>query len=69
MSDIPDAKILRITPPYRDGGSFRVSVKCPHCLEIHYHGLGREKDLWGHRTADCGADAGYYVKEPTDDAT
>ena len=40
----------------------RCIVRCPHCGEKHYHGLGEIKGpvLWGHRGGDCGL-GGYYI--------
>lgn len=40
----------------------RCIVRCPHCGEKHYHGLGEIKGpvMWGHRGGDCGL-GGYYI--------
>jgi hypothetical protein len=63
------AVVLNGLPDRDDPGAVQVTVRCPHCGDRHVHGLpapvrvGRD-GTFGHRSALCGATAGYWVIDP-----
>ena len=63
------AVVLNGLPDRDDRGAVQVTVRCPHCGDRHVHGLpapvrvGRD-GTFGHRSALCGAAAGYWVIDP-----
>jgi len=63
------AVVLNGLPDRDDPAAMVVTVRCPHCVGRHVHGLpapvrvGRD-GTFGHRAAHCGATAGYWVVDP-----
>ena len=63
------AVVLNGLPDRDDPGAVQVTVRCPHCGDRHVHGLPApvrvvRDGTFGHRSALCGATAGYWVIDP-----
>ena len=63
------AVVLNGLPDRDDRGAVQVTVRCPHCGDRHVHGLPApvrvvRDGTFGHRSALCGATAGYWVIDP-----
>lgn len=55
------------TGRYRSG-RLSLSVACPHCWQVHYHGTDDLDDL-GYRRPHCPAPGGYELLWPTDEVS
>jgi len=57
------APVVEVIEPQRQGGTWQVAVRCPHCRRRHVHGVqGPGGPLLLSREGDCGQ--GDYVIGP-----